>query len=43
MDIAESADPEGPDALYVDGAAAGFLRELGCEPRGCVPDAGARC
>ncbi len=32
---------EGPHALYVDGAAAAFLRELGCEPRGGVPDAGA--
>ena len=32
---------EGPHALYVDGAAMAFLRSLGCEPRGGVPDAGA--
>lgn len=32
---------EGAHALYVDGAAMRFLRELGCEPPGGVPDAGA--
>ncbi|MDW3219336.1 MAG: FAD-dependent oxidoreductase [Acidimicrobiales bacterium] len=32
---------EGGHALYVDGAAMTFLRELGREPRGGVPDAGA--
>lgn len=32
---------EGAHALYVDGAANAFLRELGCEPAGGVPDAGA--
>ena len=31
---------EGPHALYVDGAAMAFLREIGCEPAGGVPDAG---
>lgn len=30
---------EGPHALYVDGEAMAFLRELGCEPSGGVPDA----
>lgn len=32
---------EGAHALYVDGAAMAFLTELGCEPAGGVPDAGA--
>ncbi|MEQ8841205.1 MAG: FAD-dependent oxidoreductase [Acidimicrobiales bacterium] len=32
---------EGAHALYVDGAAMAFLRELGREPTGGVPDAGA--
>ncbi|MEZ5245325.1 MAG: FAD-dependent oxidoreductase [Acidimicrobiales bacterium] len=32
---------EGAHALYVDGAAMRFLRELGCEPPGGVPDAGS--
>lgn len=32
---------EGAHALYVDGAAMRFLRELGCEPSGGVPDVGA--
>lgn len=32
---------EGPHALYVDGAAMAFLRSLGREPAGGVPDAGA--
>jgi len=31
---------EGAHALYVDGAANAFLRELGCEPAGVTPDAG---